>query len=217
MECDGAVTGRSGAGGEGKTQKLAGNQAPSFWRVERLSQTDWRCSQPGLSRWEDWGAVSISFLTHEIEGRVSLLSAHQGLPQGAMQDVSGDVLENMPGSPDFDPDNPYVIYGANRMAALPQGLGEISFRLEIKRDRIDEPAFFALREHIHRAFYEAECEAGRLFPSYGQNVDGAPHLLAVDTDEDSAGTALPQALESMADREINRIGRMHMPVIWLIL
>ena len=203
--------------GDTKLFKLSGLlhiTLPAFWTMERLDDETWKFSQSGLQDRDDWGAVYTTFRTLEIHDADERLKAHTDLLTGGMQAVTGDMAENLPGAADGDSDNPFAAYTTRRAAPIVQGLGLAIFRLEIKRDRTEQPEFVALMEQILPEFYRAEMQVTGLLPGYGHALENAPFRAPFDPDVSSRPGVLPPGMEEMAEREMDGMARVRMPIIW---
>ena len=55
-----------------------------------------------------------------------------------------------------------------RIAALENGMGNLTVRLKIKEDRAEDLAFRALRLQIRRAVNRATSPLGPIYPRYGE-------------------------------------------------
>ena len=203
--------------GDTKLFKLSGLlhiTLPAFWTMERLDGETWKFSQSGLGDQDDWGAVYITFRTLEIDDADERLKAHTDLLTGGMQAFTDDMAENFPGAADSDSDNPFAAYTTRRAAPIVQGLGLAIFRLEIKRDRTEQPEFVARMEQIHPEFYHAEMQVTGLLPGYGHALENAPYRAPFDPEVCSQPRTLPPGMEEMAEREVDRLARIKMPISW---
>ncbi len=187
---------------------------PAFWTMERLSRTSWMFTQHGLKDRDDWGAVYITFRTLEIDDPDERLKAHTDLLTGGMHGISGDMAENLPGAEDVDPEVSHASYVTCRAAPIVQGLGLVGFRLEIKRDRAERAEFIALMEQLHPEFYRAEMQVTGLLPGYGHALENAPYRAPFDPESPGQPGALPPGMEEMAEREVDGLARVRMPIVW---